>query len=524
MLDDLPLEVIERVARYLPQADKVRLTYVSSKFRFKVLPIIYRNIYLNETPCVLSDADPLLANNWTCLSILRPHFQYADTKLKALVRSLERSSLLSSYVEVVHCTWHLDLGILRRLLAVLVRKAHNLREFRNFLHLELATDLKAIGSRLNSLDLPPPGILPQKLVSESYLPLLRDLVRHSRLDNLTSLNIYLDPGVFFTNYAPGIRKLRIRELGLSLRGDNYSSASFNTPRLTYSGIFDPNFLERLTILSWHEKQDLDIYEHYHLFELLEFKNLKELTLMSFFANDNFLQECIRSFCQLRRLKLDYMFGHSISSNIVELMAQSPSRKTLQYLDLKFWELDPYLITIEQRQRSRFEINETCKCDSCKDVFRNIIRKKLFPSQAALNIESIEDVTKRDIITKIISVDPIVPYAQFVDTRPGMMFVENPILGNARTINKALGVSGPSQSAFTSCDVVRVYHAHLHSMKRTFDFFLQKFPCLNFLSVNDVPTIVCEGPGGQRFNMPVFNSAGYVSNQIYEVVDEENLFS
>ncbi|KAM3160966.1 F-box domain-containing protein [Lachancea thermotolerans] len=524
MLDDLPLEIIECVARYLPQGDRIHLTYVSSRLRSKVLPIIYRNIYLNETPCAPSDADPLLGNDWSCLSIPRPHFQYADSKLKALTRSLERSSLLSSYVEVVYCTWHLDLGILRRFLAVLVRKAHNLREFRNFLHLELATDLKAVGSRLRSLDLPPPGILPQKLVSKSYLSLLSDLVRHSQLDSLTSLNIYLDPGIFCSNYAPGMRKLRLRKLGLSLRGDKYSRSCFKAPRLAYSDIFDPNYLEKLTILSWHEKQDIDIYEQYHLFELLDFKNLKELTLMSFFANDSFLRECIRSFGQLRRLKLDYMFGHSLGSNIIELLAQSPSQKTLHYLDLKFWELDPYLVTIEQGRRSRFEINEICKCESCKDVFRNIIRKKLFPSQSALNIQSIEDVTKRDIITKIISVDPIVPYARFVDTRPGMLFVEDPVLGNARTINKALGVAESSESAFTRSDIVRVYHAHVHSMKRTFDYFLQKFPSLKFLSVNDVPTMVCEGPGGQHYNMPVFNSAGYLSNQIYEVVDEESLFA
>lgn len=230
-----------------------------------------------------------------------------------------------------------------------------------------------------------------------------------------------------------------------------------------------------------------------------------------------------SFSQLRRLKLDYMFGHAVSSNIINLMAMSPCHNTLQYLDLKFWQLDPYLVTMEQGPLPHFVLNETCKCDLCADVFKSILLKKVFPHKSALKISGIEDATKRDIITKLISIDPIVPYTQFIDTRPAMSVVENPVQSNAASINEALGISEASELALNAEDIVQIYHAHLHSLKRTFDSFLQKFPYLRFLNMNDVPTIICEGPGGQRYNIPAFNSSGYLSNQVYEVVDENSLF-
>ncbi|SCU86245.1 LANO_0C07228g1_1 [Lachancea nothofagi CBS 11611] len=518
MLMNLPVDIWDGVAQYLTQEDKVSLTYVSSSVRFAILPILYRNLFLNEKPCMHSDSDPLLGNYWSVLNIQEARYEDADRKLAALIRTLSESPLLASYLDIVHCTWHLDVALLKELLEVLVRQAGNLRQFRNFLRMELVDELKALGPQLHALDLPPPAVLPQKRVSSLYLSTLAALIPHYSFENVTYLNIYMDPGLFFSNYAPNAPKLRLRELGLSLRGDTYDASCFKTSRLTYSDVFDTRYLEKLTILSWYETDDVDIYEKYHLFELLEFVNLRELTFMSFFANDDYLRHCLQTFTQLRRLKLDYMFGHTIKQGLIELLAQSPESQTLQYLDIKFRQLDPYLVTVNHGSVSYFEINETCICSSCHEVLQNIIYRKIFPTQSSLHIKSFEDVPKRDIITRIISVSPIVPYTQFVDSRPGLSFVQDPVEDDAQIINKALG-----KSVLTAGDIIKVYHAHLHSLKRTFNYFLQRFPNLKFLNVNDVPTSVNEGPGGQRYNEPVYNGKGYHTNQVYEVIDDESLF-
>ncbi|SCV00160.1 LAME_0G07932g1_1 [Lachancea meyersii CBS 8951] len=518
MLDRLAFETWDGLAKFLTQRDRVSLTYVSSSVRSSILPILYRNIFLNEKPCIYSDSDPLLGNFWSALNVRGLKIEDADQKLSALIQTLRESALLSSYVENVQCTWHLNNALLQELLGVLVSQASHLRHFRNYLTTELVDDLKKIAPQLQSVDIPPPGVLPQQEVSSSYLPNMKDLVQFYSFDNITSLNIYMDPGQFFSNYAASAPKLRLRELGLSLRNDNYDPASFQAARYTYSEIFDVRYLEMVTILSWYEAERVDVYEKYHLRELLEFKNLKELTLLSLYANESFLRECIRSFTQLRRLKLDFMLGHRIEQETLALLARSPAHLSLQYLDLKCAPLDPYLVTVLRGNASRFEIAETCICPTCRDVAQDIIRKKFFPTHSSLHIRSLEDIPKRDIITRIVSVSPIVPYALFVDTRPGLSFIESPAEDVARILNKALG-----KNMLVAEDIVKVYHAHLHSLKRTFTYFLQRFPNLKFLTVNDVPTSVEEGPGGQKYNQPIYHNQGYQNNQVYEVVDYDNLF-
>ncbi|SCU87118.1 LAFA_0E04830g1_1 [Lachancea sp. 'fantastica'] len=519
MLDRLAFETWEELSKFLLQEDRVRLTYVSSRVRSAISPILYRNLFLNEQPCIYSDSKPLLANCWSVLGIKEHKNENADQKLIALIRTLRGSPLLRSKVEIVHCTWHLNVALLRDLLAVLAHDTPKLRQFRNFLTTELIDDLEKIAPQLQSLDLPPPGVLPQEKVAPSYLSQLASLVRCSHFDNITALNIYMDPGAFFNNYAPSAPKLRLRELSLSLRDDKYGAGSFPRARNTYSDIFNVRYLEKLTILSWFETENIDVYEKYHLHELLKFQNLKELSLLSFFANDGFLRACIKSFPLLRRLKLDYMLGHAIDPSTLTLLAQSPAHMSLKYLDLKCLPLEPHLVTIEPGNTARFEINESCVCPACRDVFQNILRKKLFPTHASHLIRGLEDIPNRDIITRIISLSPIIPYTLFVDIRPGQSFVSDPAEGVASTMNKALG-----ENVFAVEDIIKVYHAHLHSLRRTFGYFLQRFPNLEFLNINDVPTSVEEGPGGQKYNQPIYHSNGYENNQVYELVDDENLFA
>ncbi|CEP63230.1 uncharacterized protein LALA0_S07e05424g [Lachancea lanzarotensis] len=519
MLERLAFETWNELAKYLTQDERVALTYVSSKVRLAISPILYRNLFLNEEPCVFSDSNPLLANSWSVLCITEHKNEYADQKLSCLIRTLQESPFLSSNVEVVHCTWHLDIALLRDLLAVLVHNAPNLRHFRNFLTPAIIDDLKKVAPQLQSLDLPPPGVLPQGQVAGSYLPRLASLVRCSSFENITALNIYMDPGEFFSNYAPWAPKLRLRELSLSLRGDNYEPDSFPKARYTYSDVFDVRYLESLTILSWFEEENIDVYEKYHLHELLKFQNLKELTLLSFYANDGFLRECIQSFPLLRRLRLDYMLGHMIDQGTLTLLSQSPAHLSLQYLDLKCSPLEPYLVTVVRGRTARFEINESCVCPACRDVVQNILRKKIFSTQSSYLVKGLEDIPNRDVITRIISLSPIIPYTPFVDIRPGQSYINDPAKAVASTLNKAFG-----QDVFAVEDIIKIYHAHLHSLRRTFGYFLQRFPNLAFLNINDVPTSVQEGLGGQKYNLPIYHSQGYRTNQVYELVDDDNLFA
>lgn len=529
MLDSLPVEVIEKVVSYLPQRDRVSLVLVCKPLYHKVVPSLYRNLYLNVKPYCHSDLDPTLGSFWSVLYYSHKNEHKADEKFECLVRSLEESPHICSLVRRIHCTWHLKKETLYKLADIITKNGINVTHFENFLQMDIADRISKIGVQLTSLDLPPPKTLPADHIPISYLEKLKKLTDAYNMQNVTSLTIYIDPTYFFPNHHPLKHKLRIKNLCLSLRGDGYKPDAFPLNRLKYSDIFDTEYLEQLSILSWYEDEQVDLYETFHLYELLEFTNIKEFSLLSLFPNDHFLVQCIKKFHALERLKLDYMFDHPISKDVVDIMARSPCAATLQYLDVRLEELDPYIITIYQDEVSYFELNQVCKCEFCKQVFRDIVFKKYFPNQSSLAINSFEDVKSRHVLIQLFRLYPIIPYAQFVDKSPGIAFRARELEAFVIKTNELLNSKflfysyEKDENPVTAQNIIDVYHAHLHSMRRTYDFFLQRFHSLKFLTVNEVPTMVMNTTDGQKHNIPVFYNCNYQSNQVYEVVNDESLF-
>lgn len=530
MLDQLPIEIIERVAAFLGQNDRVAVIYVCRMLRQKMVPLLYRNLYLNERSYCPSDVAPMLGNNWSALNFSMEHADKADQKFAALVRTLQNSPYLCSLVQRVHCTWHLDPAILHKLIGVLKERAPNLTEFENFLQLDVSKRISKFSKRLMSMDLPPPAVLPSEKVRTTYLENLSKLTKSHCFQNITSLTIYVDATFFFPNYCPLSDKLRIRDLCLSLRGDVFEPDAFPSGRVSYADIFDTNALQKLTILSWYETSEVDVYEIFHIFELLEFVHIRELSLMSLFANDGFLKECLKRFHNLTKLKLDYMLDYPVPKSIIELLSCSPARVSLRYLDLRFEELDPPLITIDQDEVSLFEVNQTCKCDFCKHVFENILFRKYFPTQSSLAIKNFDDVNARHVLVQLLRLYPIIPYAHFVDTCPPVAYRARPLKDLVKKSNELLNKDSlfydyqKDDDAVTEEDMISIYHAHIHSLRRTYDYFLQRLPNLEYLNINEVPTMVVDFAGDQKCNIPIFYSENYRSNQVYEIVDAEELFS
>lgn len=263
---------------------------------------------------------------------------------------------------------------------------------------------------------------------------------------------------------------------------------------------------------------------WNLQDFWKFRNIKCLTLLSLVANEPFLRQCFQSFATLRRLKIDYLFDLQVSPKIVDFLSQSNASKTMEYIDIKFRDLQPPMISLNPYDDSSFALNLNCKCEGCKETFGDIIVKKLFPTKDSLSIKNYSEIESRTYFLHILKLNPILPYTHFMDHTPAIGYQCSSLADHASEINYLLKIRGVSNTrVITASDVLRLYHAHVHSLKKTYDYFLSKFANLKFLTLNDLPTKVFQVDELQRCNIPIFYSQGYVSNQIYELLTEESLF-
>lgn len=538
MLDRLPKEVISKIAHSLAQEDKVSLTYVSKNVYGSIIPSLYQNLFLNERYYFPSDLDNSLGTHkWSILYFKYVHEtsekganqnqkSLAKLKFQHLVRSLRESpEKLCPLIQCVHCTWHLDDDVMAEFISLLNKYDHNLTRFENFISDKISNQLVHHSYSLQTLTLPPPNILPLNQSADlEYFERMQSLLKSYNLSQIKELNIHVNACKFFPRLNP---PLNIESLCLNLRPDTYQSDK--TSHIKYSDIFDINSLKELEVLSWYGEYDfnIDIYELWNLREFLSFKNIENLSFLSLFANMDYIKDCIMKFNKLRRLKVDFMFEVPIEKSVIDLMAITPCHKSIEYLDIKFTELNQYpLLSIDEGDElSQFIINMSCQCDICQDTLNNIILFKNFPTNESYLIKDFNDIEKRNFILQMFKLYPIVPYSHYFDIYPSIGFYSRPIEEFVKTVNYLLDYDNkPNDDRYVTCeDVIKLYHSYIHSLKKTLDYFIIRFPNLKYLIINDLPTMIIQYDEQQRCNIPIFHNHNYKSNQVYELINNESLF-
>ncbi|GAV48855.1 hypothetical protein ZYGR_0N02600 [Zygosaccharomyces rouxii] len=526
MLDKVPLELFDRIASLLSQEDRVSLTYVSKKVYQRTLPSLYGSIYLNVKQYFPSDLDRTLGTrDWSVLYFTKSGDNntvrsIANSKLGSLIRSLRsKPHHLPSLIRRVNCTWHLDKDLLNQLVDTLIEFATNLKIFEDFLDERVATKLSLKGKQMQSMVVTPPSVLPTAPATNDYFARMEVLTIRYNWDNIQHLTLHVNPCTFFPHLE---KPLKIKSLTLNLRPDTLGGTFLHQPLYH---IFDTGVLETLELLSWYgpDQVEFSLYELWSLEEFYEFHNIREFTLLSLPADRNFLSKCIASFPRLQRLKVDYMLDVPLSALLVDSLSRLPCSQTLQDIDFKFEELDPPLVSIHQDEVSNFNFNVICKCPDCRDTFQRVILDKYFACKDSLIIQDFSDVEARNFTLQLFKLYPILPYTHFVDRNPSIGFYCKSLEAHAEKVNGLLGIEPGHENQVTTLDVLRLYHMHVHSLKKSWDFFLQRFPQLKFVTLNDIPTKVQQVDRQQKCNMPVFYSDGYKSNQVYELVDDESLF-
>ncbi|CAB4255696.1 similar to Saccharomyces cerevisiae YDR131C F-box protein, substrate-specific adaptor subunit that recruits substrates to a core ubiquitination complex [Maudiozyma barnettii] len=537
MIHRFPSEIWEKIAFSLSQEDKTALSYVSKRVNHLITPILYQNIYLNERYYFPSDYDTSLGTHmW---SVLYFTFQEKDlekdlgmtirakNKFQALVRSLTEAPLkLCPMIKRVHCTWHLDQETLISFLTLLNKYDTNLLSFESFIKGEICPYLWKHTSTIQSLNLTPPDMLPNPdAADEQYFKLTRNIVKKYNFDNIQDLTIHVNPLSFFEK---GMKKIKIRALCLNLRDDTLSSEPVDDS-IHYYDIFDINTLKELEMLSWYNESsvDIDIYNDWKLYDFFKFDNIESLSLLSLFKNEEFIQNCIRKFSKLKKIKIDFMFDATISKNTIDLMSRNKCAKTIRYIDLKIQDMDVPLLSIEDDEVSNFKIQVSCKCDDCKRTLDEVILKKYFPNSDSFIIKDFHDIEQKNFIMQMFKLFTIIPYSAGFDEYPSIGFYSRPLEDFVKKVNSLLNPNPNNghkiKRDITKSDIIRIYHMYLHSMRKSFDYFLSRFENLEFLILNDIPTKVIQYDEFQRCNVPIFHYYEYMSNQVYELVNDESLF-
>ncbi|QLG74525.1 hypothetical protein HG535_0G04080 [Zygotorulaspora mrakii] len=528
MIDKIPPELFPRIAKHISQDDKVSLTYCCRDVRMRIISSLYENLFLNEKPYFPSDLDANLGTNFWSVLCFQSRYETSinstrgKRKLKILVRSLQESAfILCPLVKRVHCSWHLDTAILFKLIKLLMTYGTSLQYFSNILEEQISRLLLPKASQLRSLDVVPPFKIPAGRADSIYYGRMEVLLSKYNWENINELTLHVNGCTFF----PHLNKpLKIKSLCLNLRPDTFAGSFFEQP---YYSIFDTDALEELEILSWYHTNEstANLYDTWNLPQFWEFSNIKSLTMLSLVANESFLCTCFQKFNLLERLKVDYMFDIPISTRTIEILARSKASKTIKYIDIKFDSLQIPIFSLNPVDTSSFRINLNCQCHDCKQTFNDIIIQKIFPTNDSLSVRNPNDDSSRSYYFHVFKLTSILPYTHFIDRTPAISYHCTSLQEHASDINYLLKKDGANESRYVNeNDVLRLYHAHIHSLKKTFDFFLNHFISLDFLTLNDLPTKVFQVDELQRSNVPIFYSKGYSSNQIYELVTDESLFN
>ncbi|CCK71893.1 uncharacterized protein KNAG_0I01020 [Huiozyma naganishii CBS 8797] len=528
MLDKLPREVIDRVAKYLGQEDKISLTYVSKEVRLGAVPRLYKNLFLNERYYMPSDYDRSLGTRtWSVLKFTYNDMQlFTSTyKFKCLIRTLkENNTTLCPLINAVHCTWHLERQEMMEFIDVVNKYASNLTVFENFIRDDISRKLVPNAAKMQSLTITPRTVLPQKAQEEAiYYDGWLWRLSHYNLDSIRRLTVHINVLNFFTTDD---EPLRLEYLCLNLRKDTFAGLDIDPNlRPRYFDIFDRHMLKQLSLVSWYDTEDADInmYDVWQLGDFFYFPNVEDCSLVSLYPNVTFLKDSGLNWRNMKRLKVDYICEHTVAREVLEFMAICHCSQTLEYLELRCLELGEPLLSYSDQEDAGFRLAISCQCDGCQRTLTDIIRKKYLRTADSFKIRDFHDVESRNFVMQMFKLFPILPHSQDFDCSPAIGYVSKPIAEHVTNVNKLLHHEEGSEYYVTEADIIALYHMYVHSLRKPFDYLLSKFPKLRYLALNDVPTAVVKVDQQQTCNIPIFYSEGYKSNQVYELVNDESLF-
>lgn len=487
MIDTLPAEIVRHVASFLSQEDKVSLSYVSRTMYDLVIPKLYENLYISAYYYFPCDEPSLGTSYWSVLDFRyleiaktggkikdydderAANRKLATHKFKCLVDTLSSAPMkFCPLIKRVHMTWHVDSDLLLLFVKLLNKYGSSLKSFENFLSKDVMNFLIERQHPLESLTIAPPQVLPEESeVTEEYFITTRSLISHYNFDYLQNLNIPVYACTFFKKLD---KPMAIRSLCLNLRPDTYNAEGPNIDGIHYYDIFDVNSLKELEILSWYNNKHIeDVYDLWNLRDFVAFTKIEDFSMFSLRTNNNFLKECLSNYGNLKRIKLDYLDPEVLSIAFLTEIARYDCAKSLTSIDINCEKKEPEPIT----STFNFEINIMCKCEKCQETMESVIFKKYIGPHDSRKAVDYYDRERRDFLMQIYKCFPILPHSN-LGKYPSIGFDARPLSNFVNNVNGILHRNCNDPKYVTASDVIKLYHLHLHSYRRTFDFFIQNF--------------------------------------------------
>ncbi|AET39955.1 SCF ubiquitin ligase complex subunit DAS1 Ecym_5182 [Eremothecium cymbalariae DBVPG len=540
-LERLPDELIQEIFSHLPQGERLKLCLINRRCHEIAMHLLYSRIYLNDSNVVKSDYMDL-AVNWTILYI--PSFlqeedsrKVANEKLKKLISTFRSNSKTLNMVQWVRVNWDLNPALQKTVLSLLCNRSKSLHRLENVTDPD-CNDIVALGimsrKNLTSFDMAPPNSLPERPVSDSYMPSLSKYLRRRISCKLSHMTLFMDPVQLFNCIYPLEHKLQIKDLKLHWRREFYPHKEFklrrNIPLMKLSEVFDIRALKVLTIISWHESLSNRELQMLHEFE--DFENIEDLSLIAVAQDNLVLIGLFNRLTNLKRLKMDFLENYVSQATKPEIfLSILISCKKLQFLDIRFDALDSPIISVHN---DRYQILRKCNCTKCEKTHEEIICGKIFYYADDIKASEVEELSPKDIFT-MMRLQSLLPYSKACDSYPSVRTQPMNMDQFVQIMNQSMiqyrksrgqlkdvpvGIDGEldfdaalrllPHAPFTKQDVIDCFHTLIHHYQRTYITLLSEFPLLRFLMLNDIPTMIVE-ENSERIPHPVFFHEGYVSN-------------
>ncbi|CCE63413.1 hypothetical protein TPHA_0E03230 [Tetrapisispora phaffii CBS 4417] len=526
----LPDELVKEVFSHLPQADRLNLCLLNKYYHKIATQLLYNRIYLNDSNVVKSDYINL-AINWSLINIPsslseKDSREIANKRLEQLIETLENVSLCRNSITWIRINWDLDSQLQKRILNILCDKGESVTRLENITDPncnDIIMHGKIAKRQVISFDLAPPNALPEVPVSPDYIPNAKLFLKNRISSRLSHMTLFIDPVKLFNYLYPLKNKLQIVDLKLHWRSEFYQNEYFTKPLSKYeftklSEIFDVRTLKVLTVISWN--QTLLDREIEMVNDFKEFTNIEDLSLISIKQKTRLIVSLFKRLKNLKRLKMDFLEDFVPESTNPEIfIAITTYCRYLQFMDLRFQGLDPSIIslgkvssgiddTFDINSENRFILTQTCNCDKCDYVFKEILKKKIFLFEEDYIFEDISDIASKDIY-KMMRCLSLLPYSKACDYYPSVRTQPMNLKEFVKRINTNLWAyrqsrdqlilkkekkvvlddqneSGNSEEEIEEItyelphdplsekDVIDCYHALIHQYKSTYITFLSRF--------------------------------------------------
>ncbi|KAL6941408.1 hypothetical protein ACO0RG_002538 [Hanseniaspora osmophila] len=568
MLDCIPDDVAAYFWQFLSQQDRVKLTTLNRSSYKIYSQKLYKNLFLNRLPVYDSDTDIndfKIFTKWSYLvgslstDDLRSEkngsnpnklLQLNNESLRAdfidplslLLRTFSKNPSLLTHVENVYCTWHIDKKLKYQLLDLLAEcvghanmmkgevallRGGNLISFENNLDFKVFEKLHLNctfeQNRWTALDIPPITPLPNSIQDikkkKKYLSTAITVLSQSAFQNVQTLTLHFNPIHVF----PLLNKklvLNVKNLCLNFRPDKLENEhdldQSKTARLV--DFFNPDYLEKLDLVSWHETTHKNFYQKNGLLDaVVNFPNIKHMKLASLPYSETFVKLIFKHWNKLNYLHLDFFiepnnFNHSF------FVDHKPSfHDSLHYLFVRISdELVPkrYSVTETNAQGAVYmkPAATSCLCKSCVKVHEEIIEKYYFRSNKTLIPINEKTVSQKDYTNHIFQRFSILPYCANVlnEDYPPVGYGTHTLSQCSKKIHELHSAAlQKSCNKLNWWEIRALYFYTYHQYARSFNTFLGLFRNLRVLNINDVPSRIV---GSRNYPLFLTQNTNYTSNQ------------